>query len=350
MLSEICFIYPWATTGGVERMLLNRMISFKKFLPELKVDIIFFHDAGGLLPLQFALKAHAVNARAFIANSFEESKRYDIVFCIDCPQAFHLCEQKGFRYVIECHTGYPESRKYLEDLPKSCVPFIIVPSPEFSMQISREVVGLDTMVLRNFVPDIALYGSENYRMIPGWCKRPLFFFSRMDELKNPVFLLDAFVELEKKTPGRFFLLMCGNQMPDIDMRREIGRRKLSASTMLLPAVDFLHSMKLMRIVKECGGIFISPSKNESFGLSAAEAISIGMPTLLSDIPAHKVLVGFSPELTFPLDDPGVLVEKIIWVANRYDAVSNQMQLFRANFSPQGFIDDWIGMVKKLSES
>jgi len=330
-------------------MLINRMIAFREFFPELKVDIIFFHDAGGLRPLQLALSAHSVNAHAFVANGFEDLKQYDVAFCIDCPQAFQLCERKGIRCVIECHSGYLQLKGIIKNIPKSYVSFIVVPSDAFSMQISKDVGGLDIMVLRNFIPDIAFGDAGHCGILPGWSKRPLFFFSRMDKLKNPEFLLDAFVELEKKSPRNFFVLMCGAQMPDIDMRKEIDRRGLSASVMLLPAVDFLHSADLMQVVKGCGGIFISPSKNESFGLSAAEAISIGIPTLLSDIPAHRVLVNSSQELLFPLDEPEILADKIICTADQYDVVSSQMLSYSVKFSRQGFIDDWVAVIERLDK-
>ena len=41
MQTRVCFIYPWATFGGVERVLLNRVLAFKHYLPEISVDIYF---------------------------------------------------------------------------------------------------------------------------------------------------------------------------------------------------------------------------------------------------------------------------------------------------------------------
>lgn len=48
MKIRVCFIYPWATFGGVERVLLNRALAFKRHLPEIMVDFYFLRDAGGL--------------------------------------------------------------------------------------------------------------------------------------------------------------------------------------------------------------------------------------------------------------------------------------------------------------
>jgi len=347
MLTDLCFIYPWATRGGVERMLLNRMIAFKEFHPEIRIDIVFFCDAGGAVPLRRALKAHDVDVNVLVADDFKESKNYDVVFCIDCPQAFELCEQRGFSYVIECHSGYLESRNYLRNIPKTCERFVVVPSDEFAVQIKDEVGGMDIVTLRNFVPTGGAGNSGRDGAAPGWARRPLLYFARMDGIKNPLFILDAMLELEKVEPGKFFAVMCGAQMPEIDMQKEINRRGLHSSVMILPPVDFMRSIELMSIIKKSGGFFVSPSKNESFGLSAAEAISIGMPVLLSDIPAHRHLVSGREELVFSLDDPKGFCEKIKWLSGHYDEMSAKMQSLQENFSVQGFIDDWGRVMNRL---
>ena len=86
MQTRVCFIYPWATFGGVERVLLNRVLAFKHYLPEMSVDFYFLHDSGGLAPLKAAIDSIWAQ-RNYINLVSSIDRDYDLVFIIDCPQA-----------------------------------------------------------------------------------------------------------------------------------------------------------------------------------------------------------------------------------------------------------------------
>jgi phosphatidyl-myo-inositol alpha-mannosyltransferase len=58
-------------------------------------------------------------------------------------------------------------------------------------------------------------------------------------------------------------------------------------------------------------IVLCPSREESFGRIAAEAMMNGIPVVASDIPAYRDLIGESGAgLLFPLDDPAAAAEAI----------------------------------------
>jgi phosphatidyl-myo-inositol alpha-mannosyltransferase len=58
-------------------------------------------------------------------------------------------------------------------------------------------------------------------------------------------------------------------------------------------------------------IVLCPSREESFGRIAAEAMMNGIPVVASDIPAYRELIGGSGAgLLFPLDDPGAAAAAI----------------------------------------
>ncbi|KAJ8743062.1 glycosyltransferase [Aeromonas veronii] len=80
---------------------------------------------------------------------------------------------------------------------------------------------------------------------------------------------------------------------------------------------------------------------ESFGLSAAEAICMGIPVVLSDIDAHKELVGdYSDEFTYNLGDSTDLSLKLASVADNYIQAYEKMLLLRNTFSSDKFMLDW----------
>ena len=259
MFSSVCFVYPWATQGGVERVFLNRLMAFQKMAPDLRVDILFLFDSGGAEPLRAALREHGIDARILVAPDFEPSAAYNYVFCVDCPQAFALCERRGFRYAVECHTSYVENRQYLQSLSPACER-IVVPSALFGQRLMGELTPSTAekiRVLRNFIPWDVTQALKDLRR-PAWSRRPLLFFGRMDQHKNPLMLLDALAALELRGDRRFFALMCGTASQEVDLAAEVSLRKLDSLVMVLPSVPFASTHDLLHLVQQCGGVYVSP--------------------------------------------------------------------------------------------
>jgi glycosyltransferase involved in cell wall biosynthesis len=344
---NVCFIYPWATLGGVERVLLNRLIAFKNANIPVVVDLMFFQDSGGIGPLKRALHREGLYARIIVSQEFERDTTYDLVFCIDCPKAFALCEQHKLRYVAECHTPYTENRRYLQALPKSCE-LIVTPSQLFSKRIRSEVANLDIIELPNFVPWDMLSKSNEFHF-PAWNRRPILFFARIDSLKNPIEFLDAFVQIELNQPGRFLPVLCGPQTNEFDIYKIIQKRNLLSKVVILPPIPFVSANLLLDMLHESGGIFVSPSKGESFGLSAAEALSAGVPAVLSDIEEHRSLVrGYENIFTYALGNKNDFAEKILNVFEHYETASNAAFVLRQQLSSERFLQDWNRLLNRLN--
>lgn len=348
MTFKICFVYPWATFGGVERILLNRLLAFKKYAPEFLADVIFFQDAGGLSSLRSAAEKHKIETNIKISTTLNQE--YDLVFCIDAPQAIEMCRQENIPYAVECHTPYKENRRYLHSLTEECK-CIVTPSKVFSQLIRTEIGNAKIPVVEasNFVPwDIVKLESNQFKF-PDWRMRPILFFGRMDNLKDPLAALDSYALLEKRKPNEYILILCGPQNSEINISLEIERRKLLHKTVLLPPIPFTSSDNLFSWVRNAEGIFISPSKGESFGLSAAEAIASAVPVVLSDIDAHCNLVhGFESEFTYPLGDSLKLSLSIEKIFDNYMSSKDIMIKLRNRFSAETFVEEWRNLLFKMS--
>lgn len=221
MRTKVCFVYPWATFGGCERVFINRALAFKQYLPETTVDFYFMQDAGGLSAFSSALKEYQLSGSASLVDSL--ARDYDLISLVDCPQVIDFCSKKAAPYIIECHTPYKENRKYLSDLPGNCK-FIVTPSISFGKLVKSEFPSLvdSVVVLRNFVPwDISLSRANLNIELPAWLRKPILFFARMDKLKDPISLLDAFELLEKRRKNEFMLLFCGPLSPEINIYKVV---------------------------------------------------------------------------------------------------------------------------------
>jgi glycosyltransferase involved in cell wall biosynthesis len=109
---------------------------------------------------------------------------------------------------------------------------------------------------------------------------------------------------------------------------------------MFPPVPFEHSHILMQLLQRRRAIFVSCSKGESFGLSAAEAMTTGLPVILSDIPPHAALAGGSEGLLYPLADFASLTNRMAAAITNYEALSAKSLELARHFSEQAFLDDW----------
>ena len=92
---------------------------------------------------------------------------------------------------------------------------------------------------------------------------------------------------------------------------------------------------------------VSPSRGESFGLAAAEAIAAGVPALLSAIPEHFELVDGDASHLYDPDNPVAGADRIEEMFMRYDDATARMEQLALKFDDQAFVSDWKALIKDL---
>ncbi|OKB68760.1 hypothetical protein BHU62_01560 [Serratia marcescens] len=348
MLRKIAFIYPWATHGGVEKVMLTRARLLND-ASTYQVDLLFTHDSGAAKAITTAL-SDCKNVNVKIINfDYLLTQDYSLIFCIDFPAALTFCHTHKLKYVAECHTAYKENRAYLNKIPDSCSA-ILCPSTFFMKQLEPELHkdACPLLLLRNFVPwDHVTLEPHTIPSLPKWSRRPVLFLGRMDKLKNLTELLDAFVMLKERYAEKYMLVLCGPQSSEINLSAELESRNLVGDTVSLPPVPFLNVDKLLLAISHANGIFVSPSTGESFGLSASEAICADVPVILSNIEAHNYLVATREnEFTYSLHDARQLSEKIASIADNYAQSKASLSALKEKFSAHAFMNDWDELLRR----
>jgi glycosyltransferase involved in cell wall biosynthesis len=105
------------------------------------------------------------------------------------------------------------------------------------------------------------------------------FAGKFIDKKNPLLLIDAFVEL-KKQKENVRLLLVGNGLLENTIKERINLLPfgIASSITLLPFQD-QHQIKLLYRV---ANVFVLPSVSETWGLSVNEALASGTPVIVSD--------------------------------------------------------------------
>ncbi len=336
---DVLVIYQFCTFGGVERVILNRAKAFRKQRLDVKISIGYLRDRGALQSFKDYIDVNNLNGvvSPFIlpADLSHKWDKYDYVFIIDTPEVFEATASAQNVYV-ECHTPYKQSRQYLGNMPGH-VKGILVPAKSFKTLIQNEFSNLpEVFVMPNPVSD------EFYNIRPLeteiFTKRPLTYFARVEDLKNFIEAARIF-ELTSSMDDVMYWII-GEGGDEKKLIHSLERKGLLERSILRDRVDFDKVPTLVNLVKRHRGIFISPSKGESFGLSAAEFMSGGVPVLLSDIPAHKELVENDDRFLYKLGNISSAAIKMETLLNDWDNMSERAGTLARKFREDNFLRTW----------
>jgi glycosyltransferase involved in cell wall biosynthesis len=347
MPEKICFAYHWATSGGVERVFLNRGEALLRQYPKIDIEVYFNYDCGGATMIERYSKQRHLD-RLRVVRKFDPS-RYEVVFVVDTPQLLEDYPDVEEKMLMECHTPYPENRTYLRDW-QDRLKTLIVPSAGFLPVVESECPGLKGKieVIRNFVPELP--PLEKAVKLPEW-RGPLFlYFARIDEMKNFAEFVEGIAASRKHLQETPMGLASGQLLPGYPVAETLEKNGVRGSVMVLPPVPFENSHVLMQMLRQKKAVFVSCSKGESFGLSAAEAMTAGLPVVLSDISPHAALVGNREKFLYRLGDPQDLARQMASATEHYDEMAKECVELAREFTEQAFLADWerlfaIGMKK-----
>lgn len=349
---RILFVYMYATFGGVERILLNRATAlYEKYRSELIIDMLFLRDTGVFSSLK---REFPPNWNIFLSSAFNKDliKGYDMIFIIDTPSFYEfVADYKGV-LIIECHTLYEHNRmKTFTNVPKN-VSVFIVPSlyqkDLIASEYSEVLKEKYTFILPNFVAD-CFFDHLEVAMMPELVSRPVAFFHRLDDLKNYREAVDIFSRLFVQRKDIVFLIS-GKIDNSVDKTFGYLYENIKKNFFYLPKIDFARMPGVLKYIYYRKGVFLSTSKGESFGMTVAEAMSTGVPVLLSNIPSHRELVGNNEKYLYKLGDyvSGSLKLDALLSENEYGKLSSNMRRLSQKFRKDNFLLAWENLMRMLA--
>lgn len=337
---DVLIIYQFCTFGGVERAVLNRAKAFRKYHQNVNISVGYLQDYGALQSFQAYIHANklddCLSAFLIAEDSLSTLDKYDFVLNIDTPQIFErtLHARNVF---VECHTPYVQNRQYLKTLPQN-VRGIIVPSDAFKSLLVREFQHLPPIfVLPNPVSE-EFFEIQSSKGTEFFHRHPITYFARLDDLKNfseAARIFGLFADTED-----VMFIVIGRGADEKILIHSLERKELIEKTLLRDRIDFDKVPSLVNLVKRHRGIFLSPSKGESFGLSAAEFISGGVPVLLSDIPAHKELVDNDERFLYHLGNIASAETKMLNLLQDWENMSELVRIYSNKFRGDTFLKAW----------
>jgi glycosyltransferase involved in cell wall biosynthesis len=282
---RVLFVYKYLTLGGVEAVLRARLDGLG--CAGIEAHAWFFHDYGGVsIFAGLEDRIHLGSVEECLLYAVEQE--FDLLCSIDSEEVLPGFEGPSgrLRLVMECHSAYPESLDYLRRLASHHPAAVFTPS-ETHRQIVRERIGagieprvVPNPLRRELVAELAPFGPVPPRPVVAW-------IGRLDEHKNWKSFLKIAELLERRNHRNHGveLWMAGRPVA-ADGTAALFER--SRAAVVLGRLRWFRGLPHDRIpfffdaVRDSGGVAVTTSRGESFGMTVVEAMARGCAVLVPD--------------------------------------------------------------------
>lgn len=270
---KILFVYKYLTAGGVETILRARLDGLVDFGIEADAWFLEYVDGGHIFPSD---DRRIIVGDLSSLQKYLKQSEYEIIVTIDTEEIFQIVLKVGRHYkvIVEAHSPYAENLEYLKWLESRYVDAIFVPSGyQYGRVKKRLRDSFPITVCPNPIREIFLRAISPFS--PSSRKPTVAWLGRFDELKNWRGFIKIASSLCTKAVEVEFLMV--GRMPQRELVKELYREihKLK----ILPHLRWFNNLphnrmpRLLDAVRTSGGVVVSTSKGESFGMTIAEAMA-----------------------------------------------------------------------------
>ncbi len=271
---NVTFVYRYLTLGGVEVVLRSRLHALPAY--GIQPTLWFLSDGPGRCLFTETGNSVRVGGLSDLGEHLR-SGHVDVLSVIDTPEALEPVAGVLHRpkVVLEVHTPYPENRAYLRSSLSGTADAVIVPSEHQKQIVLREMPRPPEVVV---VPNPIGKAFEGPLgdITPDAGPPAVAWVGRLDWLKNWRSFLQIAARVGRRMPEVEFWI-AGGGAPDEEAAFE--RRCFSSGVVArlrwLRGQPHATMPRLYDEIRARGGVVISTSRGESFGMAVAEAMARG---------------------------------------------------------------------------
>jgi len=270
---KVLFVYKLLTMGGVETVLRARL----EGLPRMGMDAhawFLFDGPGRVIFEDMTSRVHV--GPTGLLREFLLHERFDLVSSIDTEEIFPTVRRLRDRplLVVEAHTPYTENLEYLRFLGDLSVAAYFVPS-EYQSRVIRERVGVQAKIRVLPNPLAEMFESEIMDFTPRPPHPVVAWIGRLDDLKNwKEFIQIAKLVKEQNHCVEFWIV---GRSGGEDISQSLLQRARRAGVLdylrWYRGLPYVNMPTLLDAVRCSGGIVVSTSKGDSFGMTVAEGMA-----------------------------------------------------------------------------
>ena len=270
---KVLFVYKLLTMGGVETVLRARLEGLPKYGVDAQAWFLF--DGPGRVIFEDVTSQVHVGSTGLL-REFLLRENFDLLSTIDTeeilPTVRRLREQPLL--VIEAHTPYTENLEYLRFLGDTPIAAFFVPS-EHQAHLVRKFVGQDAGI--RVIPNslAGIFEAEIDEFLPKPPHPVVAWIGRLDDLKNwQEFIQIAKLVREGRQRVEFWIVgKSGGEDISRDLYQRARRAKILNCMRWYRGLPYVKMPILLDAVRSSGGMVVSTSKGDSFGMTVAEAMA-----------------------------------------------------------------------------
>ncbi|MCG6658045.1 glycosyltransferase [Halomonas campisalis] len=287
---KLLYAYRYGIVGGVSTQLLLRKRALEQ--AGFQCELFFTQDNGLRQVLPAGIEGvHFGNLSAF--RQLAAKGRFDAVVVIDTPELLSLAAGplwRRNRVFLDVHTTTQTGLSYLDGLSIKYLAGIMVPSAYSARLVERRRPDWRARihVIANLLNTEVFTPAEP--VTPVRSGPQFIWVGKLDKHKNWRLAL-IYARLLKDLLGDMHLYVVGGYTaPEATAEAffELAYR-LDISD-VITWLDRVENVQLARLYHRCahsGGAMLVTSRDESFGMAAAEALLCGCPLITNDLPVFR---------------------------------------------------------------
>ncbi|WP_375295364.1 glycosyltransferase family 4 protein [Nitratireductor indicus] len=297
---RILYGYRYGIVGGVSTQLILRQGALRRAGHD--CELFFTQDNGLGAVLTERQGIHFGSPAKF--RRLVRAGRFDAVVIIDTPELLDLAAGLVFHRVpvfLDIHTTTSAGLAYLRDVDISKLSGIMVPTVYSSNLVRARLPKADRVSVVPNIIDSDLFAprpiTDTSEEQEKDLTREFVWVGKLDQHKNWRLAL-IYTALFKQLLGTVRLTLIGGYTaPEkqahafFDLACELG---VSSEVDWLDRVENRMLPAIYRRSAESGGAMLVTSRDESFGMAAAEALLCGCPLIANDLPVFREVFPDSP--------------------------------------------------------
>jgi glycosyltransferase involved in cell wall biosynthesis len=315
---EIHFYYDYCNLGGVTSILKQRIALMRRRAIRTPIVLNFLRDLGGRPDLE-ALPGVSVRLcpddhfRPWCATQIGSRPDARHIL-LDQPEVVALLGDSVPGLVYEVHTSLEQAFRRMRGVSFAAVDRILCPSAWLRSKLAEVLIGYPADRIRvcpNFV-DPALF--RPLPPGPGAVGEPiLLWVGKLNADKNLGDAFEIMRRLRERVAFRPVVVTGGgvDRAAVTTLLWRIEALGLSERIRWIANLSNTDMPALLADVRGSGGVLLSTSKFESFGLAVLEAMSCGVPAVCAAVGGLQEVVRHGTDgYLYPLPEPAVAVEHL----------------------------------------
>lgn len=300
---RLLYAYRYGIIGGVSTQLILRRNAFQ----EVGIDCdLFFSQDNGLSQVLHNDDSVHYGKNIHLKKLIYERK-FDLAVIVDSPELIDVARGPAYRrnpVLLDVHTTTRTGLSYLNDLNFRKLAGIIVPS-SYSSRFVRSCLpdNKELTVVPNIIDSNVFNLSAQQRKaeVTNTGIREFVWVGKLDHHKNWRLALVYAAMLNEQLGNVCLNVVGGYTAPENQAEAFFELAFRLGISDRVNWLDRVNSTDLAALFQRCGasgGAMLITSRDESFGMAAAEALLCGCPLIANDLPVFHEIFPTSPLITY----------------------------------------------------